>query len=70
MPLAEVVTIEVGTAIAKYILKLWFKDSSLGQDISSSLIDLLKAKTADRLAQREGNRQFEKIGEKIGSHLV
>ncbi len=70
MPLAEAVTIEVGAAIAKSIFKLWLKDSQLGGDISSSLIDLLKTKTSDALAQRRGQRQFDIIGEKVGESLL
>lgn len=70
MALLEAVTIEVGAAIAKSILKIWVKDSSLGEDITSSLIDLFKAKTSDALAQRKGNRQFETIGEKVGENLL
>ena len=54
MPLAEIITIEVGSAIAKSILKLWLKDSALGEDISSSLIDLLKSRTSDALAPKTG----------------
>jgi len=70
MPLVEAVTIEVGAAIAKSILKLWVKDSSLGEDIASSLIDLFKARTSDALAQQRGRRQFEAIGEKVGESLL
>ena len=70
MPLLEAVTVEVGAAIAKAILKLWVKDSTLGNDISSNLIDLFKGKTADVLAQRRGERQFESIGEKVGENLL
>jgi RecG-like helicase len=70
MPLLETVTLEVGAAIAKSILKLWLKDSNLGQDITSSLIDLFKAKTSDKLAQKRGERQFEAIGEKVGESLL
>ncbi|MFL5698561.1 MAG: NACHT domain-containing protein, partial [Ktedonobacteraceae bacterium] len=70
MPLIEAVTIEVGAAIAKSILKLWMKDSKLGDDISSSLIDLLKSRTSDALAQRRGQRQFDTIGEKVGESLL
>jgi len=68
--LAEAVTLEVGAAIAKSILKLWLKNSDLGNDISSSLIDLFKAKTLDKLAQRRGERQFEEIGERVGESLL
>lgn len=70
MPLAEVLTIEVGASIAKWILKRWLKDSPLGDDISSNLIDVLMARTSDILAAREGNRQFEKIGEQVGKTLI
>src|SRR6266516_7799651 len=70
MPLVEAVTIELGSAIAKSILKTWLKDSSLGEDISSSLIDLLKTRTTDMLAQRRGQRQFERIGEMVGENLL
>ncbi len=70
MPLVEAVTIEVGAAIAKSILKLWVKDSSLGEDIASGLIDLFKARTSDALAQRRGQRQFEAIGERVGESLL
>ena len=70
MPLVEAVTIELGAAIAKSILKLWVKDSSLGEDIAFSLIDLFKARTSDALAQQRGRRQFEAIGEKVGESLL
>src|SRR5260370_10073558 len=70
MPLVEAVTIELGSAIAKSILKVWLKDSSLGDDVSSSLIDLLKARYSDALAQRSGRRQFEQIGERVGKDLL
>ena len=46
------------------------KDSELGQDISSNLIDLVGSKTSDTLAQRKGNRQFEDIGDKISENLL
>jgi hypothetical protein len=70
MPLLEVVTVEVGATIAKYILKQWLKDASLGSDIASTVIDILKSKTSDMIAQRRGNRQFEIIGEKVGESLL
>src|SRR5450755_1167777 len=70
MPLVEIVTIEVGAAIAKSILKLWMGDATLGYDISSDLIDLFKAKTSDVIVQRKGKRQFEIIGEKVGENLL
>lgn len=69
MALAEVVAMEVGAAIAKSIIKLWLKDSIL-DDISSSVVDLLKSHTSDVLAQRRGQRQFETIGEKVAENLL
>jgi hypothetical protein len=33
MALIEVLTLQLGSAVAKSILKLWLKDSSLAQDI-------------------------------------
>jgi hypothetical protein len=65
MPLLEAVAIGVGGAIAKSILKVW-----VGDDVSSSIADVLKAKTSDVLAQRRGQRQFDTIGEKIGESLL
>ncbi len=56
MPLVEILLIEVGPAIAKSILKLWLKDSTIGQDVSSTLIDLLKSWTSDASAQRKGKK--------------
>jgi len=70
MPLLETAALEVGAAIAKSILKFWLKDSTLGQNISSSLLDLLKAKTSDIFAQRNGERQFAAIGDRIGESLL
>jgi hypothetical protein len=70
MSLLTAAAIEVGKAVAKSIFKFWMKDSSLGQDISSSLIDLVGSKTSDTLAQRKGNRQFEDIGDKISENVL
>jgi hypothetical protein len=70
MPITELITIELGTAIAKSILKLWLKDSTLAQDTSSSLVDIFKAWTSDKVAQRRGERQFETIGEKVAESLL
>ncbi len=69
MSLFAAAAIEIGKAIAKSIFKLWVKDSELGNDIASNLIDLLGSKTSDILAQRKGNRQFEEIGDKISESI-
>jgi hypothetical protein len=70
MPLLEIVTLELGPPIAKAILKTWLKDANIAQDIGLSLIDALKAKTEDEVAQRRAARQFEEIGERIAESLV
>ncbi len=44
MSLLTAAAIEVGKAVAKSIFKFWMKDSELGQDISSNLIDLFPNK--------------------------
>jgi hypothetical protein len=70
MALIETLTIELGSSIAKSILKIWLKDSSIASDASSSIIDVLKSWTTDRTAQRQAQRQFDEIGEKIGESLL
>jgi hypothetical protein len=70
MALIDFLVVEVGPAVAKVILKFWLKDANLALDISSSLVDLLKKKTSDVLAQRRGQRQFEDIGERVAESLL
>src|SRR6266487_909152 len=70
MSLLTAAAIEVGKAVAKSIFKFWMKDSELGLDISSTLIDLVGSKTSDTLAQRKGNRQFEDIGDKVSENIL
>jgi hypothetical protein len=70
MALLETLTLQVGPAIAKAILKFWLKDQKFASDIASSLLDLIKSKTADVIAQRRAVRQFEEIGEKVAENLL
>src|SRR5687767_14637736 len=70
MALTEIVIFTVGPAIAKGILKIWLKDQKIAAEIGSALIDLLKQKTKDEIAQQKGRRQFEEIGEKIAESLL
>ena len=70
MPLLEVLAIDVGASIAKAILKRWLGDAGPITDAASSIVDVLKTRTADRLAQRRAERQFEAIGEKVGESLL
>src|SRR5260370_22482461 len=70
MPLLEVLAIDVGASIAKAILKRWLGDAGPITDAASSIVDVLKTRTADRLAQRRAERQFDAIGEKGGESLL
>jgi hypothetical protein len=70
MALIEVLTLQLGSAVAKSILKLWLKDSSLAQDAGAELLDIVKAKTTDQIAHQRARRQFEQIGEKVTESLL
>ncbi len=70
MSLIAALSIEVGASIAKSILKIWFKNSDIAVDTTSTIVDMLKAKTTDRVAQQRAQRQFETIGEKVGESLL
>lgn len=70
MAIIETLTVELGSSIAKAILKVWLKDNSIASDITSDLLGLLKGKTQDVLAQQRAKRQFEAIGEKVAENLL
>ena len=69
MALLETLALAVGPAVAKNILKFWLGDQEIARSIGGELIDLLKSKVPDILAQQRGKRQFEAIGEKIAENL-
>jgi hypothetical protein len=70
MALLETLTLQVGPAIAKAILKFWLKDSRVASDITASLMDFIKSKTTDVIAQQRAKRQFEEIGERVAESLL
>ena len=70
MPFIEALTLELGSSIAKSILKLWLKDHPVTSDASASILDVLKSYTSDKIAQKRAQRQFEIIGEKVGESLI
>jgi len=70
MPLVEVLALDVGSSIAKAILKRWLGESEPISDTALSIVDVLKTRTADRLVQKRAERQFEVIGEKVGQSLL
>lgn len=67
--LLAALTIEVGASIAKLMLKLWLKDFAATADDTTTIMDILRAKLDDRIAQKRTQRQFEAIGERIGESL-
>ena len=70
MALIETVTIELGTSIAKSILKTLLIKSDIASDASSTILDILNSWALDRTTQRKALRQFEDIGEKVGESLL
>ena len=74
MALVEALSIQVGPAVAKSILKYWLKDpglfASLTSGVATGVIDILKEKTADVFAQQQGRLQFESIGQHVAVHLL
>lgn len=70
MAIIETLTVELGSSIAKSILKVWLKDYSVASDIASDLLGLIKGKTQDVIAQQRAKRQFEAIGEKVAENLL
>ena len=69
MALAEILILGVGSAIGKPIIKLWLKDSAIGSAVGAELVDILKKKTSDAIAQKRAQRQFEEIGERAAESL-
>ena len=70
MPLIETLAIGVGSSIAKAILKLWLKDNSIAIDAGTTIIDIVKTRTSDKLSQRKAQREFDEIGERVGQSLL
>lgn len=63
MPIFETLSLTLGAAIAKHIIKSWLGESVAS--ICGELLDLLKGKAESAVAQREVARRSEKIGEKV-----
>jgi hypothetical protein len=52
------------------MLKLWLKDIDSAADGTATMVDIIKSKITDRVAQKRAQRQFETIGEKVGESLL
>ena len=70
MPALEPITIQLGTAIAKVILKLWLKDSAIAQDTSISILGILSRKIPDLYKQRRIERQLAELTDQISVTLL
>jgi hypothetical protein len=70
MALLETLTVEVGGAVAKLILKVWLKDSSIAQDVSLPVADILLKKVPGVLERRRAQRQLDRMGEEIAEKLM
>ncbi len=70
MTLLEILSLQLGPAIAKAILKFWLKDKELAIDTASGIVDLIKSRTSDLIAQQKARRQFEEIGERVAESLL
>jgi|SRR6266568_7660434 len=70
MPLFETLIIDVGSSIAKSLIKLCLKDSAIAMDTSSGVVDVLKSWATDRVTRQKAQRQLEAIGEKVAENLL
>jgi hypothetical protein len=70
MALLETLTVQLGTAVAKVVLKLWLKDATLAQDVATSFTDTLVARIPNLLERRKVARQFEGIAEEVAERLT
>ncbi|MGH7492273.1 MAG: NACHT domain-containing protein [bacterium] len=68
MPAFETISLSLGAAIAKQIIKSWLGDN-VAAGLSGELVDLLKSKTENTLTQHESTRRIEKIGEQLVGKL-
>ena len=63
MPIFETLSLTLGAAIAKQIIKSWLGDRV--SDLGGELLDLLKGKAENASSQRDAARRIEKIGERV-----
>lgn len=65
MPIFETISLTLGAAIAKHIIKSWLGASAAS--VGGELLDLLKGKAESASSQRQAARRIEKIGEEVGA---
>lgn len=65
----ETLTVTVGGAVSKSLLKLWLRDQDLAQAVGASLSELAEAKAKNFLEKRSIERSFERIAEEVAQKL-
>jgi Leucine-rich repeat (LRR) protein len=70
MALMETLTVNLGAAVAKSVIKAWLKDDELAQAASASLVDTLSKHIPDFLARRRTAHQFDRIADTIAETLA
>ncbi|WP_328652097.1 NACHT domain-containing protein [Micromonospora sp. NBC_00330] len=68
MALAEVLTINIGVSITKWITKAWLGDG-LRAELAGGAYDLVGQRVPEFFAQRRLNRQLEQVAETSGEKL-
>src|SRR3954470_6884184 len=69
MSLLSLITLAIGPAIAKAILKSWLGDG-VGNDVAGSLVDMFKEQAKQIRDQRATSHQLEQIGEQIAAKML
>jgi hypothetical protein len=69
LPLLDFLILNLSPAIAKTLLKLWLKDHSLALDVSTTIVDSLKAVTTDALSRKTVDRQLQAIADRVAQAL-
>jgi len=70
MGLIETLTVTVGGAVARTLLKLWLKDEELAQSVGLSLSDLARHGAKSFLEGRSLIRSFERVAEEVARKLA
>ncbi len=69
MGLLEVLTVGVGTGVAKGILKVWLKENPVTAAIGESLLDVIRGLTEEEIEQRKANKQFKQVATKVAESV-
>jgi NACHT domain len=69
MALAEILTIKLGGAVAKSVLRNWLAGSAIGTSASASIVDVLTAHLPSILERRRAERQFDLVAEEVAANL-